>query len=479
MWDLRAKQFFKSEEDFHRGMKLLVQYLSATSAGQSFEEISKEFLDQLDDTTDYESSLLTNAAQYHASKQLDAGTTPYKSQPTIYDNEISKIGELVNEKILSLIPKQNTHNILLSEACEKFIATHRSGWKATGGMEQSYRTTMFPFLIDIVGDIPTSDMKKIHISDLVEILHVYPANKNKKFEYQYLSAKDFINIDTPDEDRMSPITKKKYLTQIGSFLRWLKLSDFTSIDLDAPLKIKIQTARPVDQRSAFNKDELRKIFNSKEYLQGRHSTASRFWVPLIGIFTGARLNEICQLSVNDIQEEPSKKRWVISFNEDITDNPKKSIKRTHHSRLVPIHKSLLELGFIDYVKATKKKHKRLFPELPYVNDANKYGDRLQRWFNRTYLKSKKHCAITREGTSFHSLRHTVMSHLATDHKVTGNQVASGMGHATKGNEFDIRYAKSGDYNAYAKYFDLIDFKSAFDLKLIKPWKFHAFARIAK
>jgi len=187
MWDLRAKQFFKSEDDFHRGMKLLVQYLSATTAGQSFEEVSKEFLDQLDDTTDSESLLLTSAAQYQASKQIDVGQRPYDLLSTHYDKEILKIGALVNEKILSLMPQQNIQSIPLSEAFDKFIATHRSGWKATGGMEQSYRKTMFPFLISIVGDIPTCDLKKINITELVEILHVYPANKNKKIEYQYLS----------------------------------------------------------------------------------------------------------------------------------------------------------------------------------------------------------------------------------------------------------------------------------------------------
>jgi integrase len=317
------------------------------------------------------------------------------------------------------------------------------------------------------------------LTELVEILHRYPSNKNKKAQYKKYSTRDFIKIDTPAKDRLSPITKKKYLTQIGTFLRWLKATDFTSIDLDAPLKIKVQTSRASDQRSPFKPDELRKIFNSKEYLQGTHQTASRFWVPLIGIFTGARLNEICQLSIKDIQLEPTSQRWVFSFNQNASDDPKKSIKKTHHARLVPIHKNLLDLGFIEYFNRIKRKNKRLFPELPYVSDANKYGDRLQRWFNRTYLKSKKHCNINREGTSFHSFRHTVMSHLAVVHKVTGNQVAGGMGHAAKGNEFDIRYAKTSDFEAYEKYFDLIDFKSAFDLKLIKPWKFHIFARSMK
>ena len=80
MWDMRAQQFFKSEEHYHRGMKLLQEYLAAASRSSSFEELSALFLDNLDDTTDRETDLLDRAAKLHASRQLDTGHDPYTKQ---------------------------------------------------------------------------------------------------------------------------------------------------------------------------------------------------------------------------------------------------------------------------------------------------------------------------------------------------------------------------------------------------------------
>ena len=51
MWDLRAKQYFKDEQNYHEGMKLFQQYLKAVTKYQSFEDISTHFFDLLDDET--------------------------------------------------------------------------------------------------------------------------------------------------------------------------------------------------------------------------------------------------------------------------------------------------------------------------------------------------------------------------------------------------------------------------------------------
>jgi integrase len=198
-------------------------------------------------------------------------------------------------------------------------------------------------------------------------------------------------------------------------------------------------------------------------------------VPLIALYTGARLNEICQLSCKDVIEHVGTGRWVFDFNEN-NDVPFKSLKRPHHERLVPVHKKLIELGFIDYVISLKKKHVRLFPELTYKRDENKYANDIQRWFNRTYI-NQKNCNITTPRTSFHSFRHTVITHLSTVHNITENQVAAGFGQTAKGGVYETRYTKHNAVEKYAKYFDLINFDDCYDSKKIRTWKHHRFAKL--
>lgn len=474
MWDMRAKQFFKSEENYHRGMKLLQEFLAVASRTSSFDEVSRLFLDELDDTTDRESDLLDRAIKLHTSRQLDTGQDPYAKQ-------LSDLASLIDSKFSEARTHQSIKRIdtpKLSQAFESFIASQRGGWKSNSGMETSYREVMFAFLSSIIGDKPTGSITKNDVQEVINILLVYPANKTKKTEYSYLSTRDFLNIDTPEEDRLKPVTKKKYLTQIGTFFRWLKSTDLSSIDLDAPLKnVKVQRTKAADQKSVFTCQDLSKLFNSIDYLQGQHQTASRFWVPLIALYTGARLNEICQLSCNDVRHDAESNRWVFDFNEN-DDVPHKSLKRSNHNRLVPLHKKLIELGFLDYVKLVSQKNSRIFPELEYAGEANKYGNAIQRWFNRTYL-NKKNCNITTEKTSFHSLRHTVITHLAVEHNVQENQIAAGFGQSAKGGVYETRYAKHHAFSAYFKYFDLINFDKCYESKKIRHWKHHIFSRSFK
>jgi integrase len=444
--DLRADEYFDTLRSFNDGIRHLQDSVVDASATDALSRFNKRLFN-------------------HAHESIPC------------DSAYEKLTALINSKISTTAPSiqsiASTPNVLLSDAFEDFLTTHRGRWKVSSGMEKSFRETFFPFLIAITGNVYTNALTKLHINELAKILLVYPANKNKKHQYKNNQPRDFLHINTAHSDRLSPTTKKKYITHIGTFLRWLKSTDFTSIDLDAPLKsLKIHRTRAADQRSVFTATDLAKLFNSDAYTLGRHQTASRFWVPLIALYSGARLNEICQLSTNDIHMDDSGDRWVIDFNEN-DDVPFKSLKKPHHARLVPVHQNLLKLGFIDYWESIKKTHVRLFPELTYKRDENKYGNDIQKWFNRTYC-NKRNCNITTAKTSFHSFRHTVITHLATVHSISENKVAAGLGQSATGGVYETRYAKHHAYSNYAKYFDLIDFSDCFDINKINYWKKHKF-----
>ena len=45
----------------------------------------------------------------------------------------------------------------------------------------------------------------------------------------------------------------------------------------------------------FSDDDLKKLFGSTEYRDQSFAKASEFWIPLLGLYTGARINELAQL----------------------------------------------------------------------------------------------------------------------------------------------------------------------------------------
>lgn len=471
MFDLRAKQYFKTEESYHEAIKLFQEYLRARELNKTYEELQANFFDNLDDTTASETYLLEQAEKYHRAIQIEKGNNPYKIQGEELQNLIS---ERLNELNLAKTVNSTIHSVNLKTAFEEFINQKKISWRSSGGMESDFRKTYFPVFYEVVGDIKTDELTKANIGEYIRVVLALPSNKSKHPQYRNLKVKDFLKIKVPDEYKLHPTTKGKYLAQIGMFLKWLKTNDYTSIDLNLPLTaIKIPKVRANEQKSQYTHDDLKKIFNSDDYVKGLHKKPSNFWVPLIGIYTGARLNEICQLSVKDIYIEKNTSRWVIDINEDPTEDDKKSLKKPFHARKVPIHKRLIELGLIDFLKYQKKnKSKRLFPELVYVSDSNKYGDHIQRWFNRTYTKNR--CDIKTSNTSFHSLRHTFISHLVNDKNVDPNKIAEGLGQTPQGGVTQTTYTKRLPIKDYIKYFDLADFDDCFSIKLIRPWKFHTF-----
>lgn len=466
MWDLRAKQYFRDEQSFHEAMKLFQRYLKADSKYlNDFEGLSKNFFDELDDVTGSDTKLLVTAGDYYHSLKIENGTNPYEDEIRRLRSFLHIQTETQNSLKINSVP--------LDEAFEEFIGHNKTSWSSSSTMESTYRVSYYPVFKSIIKDKKTSQITKADINEFIKLVLNLPANKTKISKYQKKSFIDFLTTIVPEKDRLSPTTQEKYIRSIGAFLKWLKRNDYSEIDLELPLKnVKFNKVRSNEQRNSFTKVDLEKLFNSDAYIKGRHKQASHFWVPLIGIYTGARLNEICQLQVKDVYLEKETNRWVFDINEDKQSDPNKSLKKPYHARLVPIHKKLIELGFLEYLDS-QKKQKRLFSDLPFVSSNNKYGDKLQRWFNRTYLKN---CSITALNTSFHSLRHTVITHLVNDKNIDPNKIAIGFGQTPVGGVTQTVYTKRQSSESYFKYFDLIDFSNCFDIKKIRGWKYHQFNR---
>ncbi|MCV6575544.1 MAG: site-specific integrase [Cohaesibacter sp.] len=135
-----------------------------------------------------------------------------------------------------------------------------------------------------------------------------------------------------------------------------------------------------------------------------HPRRSRFWVPLISAFSGLRMQEILQLECSDIQK--TKGIYFFSINDkpvgtDYKDGEyTKRLKTKNSLRNVPIHPELIRIGFLDYVKATRREW--LFPDMP-CGDAPKMSDQFSKRF-RTFLKASG--VYTPRRKVFHSFRNT-------------------------------------------------------------------------
>lgn len=125
-----------------------------------------------------------------------------------------------------------------------------------------------------------------------------------------------------------------------------------------------------------------------------------FWCPLIGAYTGARREEIAGLAHTDILEIDG----IPCFS--IEDSELRRIKNISSKRLMPVHRQLIALGFLDLVKKQKAKCEvDMFPGLrePATGQhGRKLGRRMRQIIDGTLGAEGKEL-------SFHSLRHYVQN----------------------------------------------------------------------
>lgn len=231
-------------------------------------------------------------------------------------------------------------------------------------------------------------------------------NIPKKWKERYRGQKLSDLLSKKNDDAISLSSVKKYLRIFKEFMVFCKDNRYIPDSFQGD--IKITKRKEVISIEPFTKDELKKIFDPLTYPRVMDIKYSyRYWIPLIALYSGMRLNEICQLYLDDIKV--NKGVWYFDISDERKDQ---HIKNSQSKRLVPIHSKLLELGIIEYankvreVKVNNKHQDRLFYQLNY-SVKNHYIQAISQWFGR-YLKK---IGIDSRSKVFHSFRHTVKPYL--------------------------------------------------------------------
>ncbi|WP_347404005.1 site-specific integrase [Mesorhizobium sp. WSM4887] len=196
-----------------------------------------------------------------------------------------------------------------------------------------------------------------------------------------------------------------------------------------------------EQRDMWTAPELEILFSSPLYTgcksELRRSEPGslvlkdeRYWLPLIAIFSGMRQEEIAQLHIEDVKEADG-----ITFF-DINDKPPRMLKNANAARQVPLHATLIRLGFLEYVDQCRKSRQvRLFPNLKPGGADNRLGHSFSKWFTRY----RRDIGVYRKGLDFHSFRHSASTsmHQAGIERAVLDHVT---GHSTPGET--SRYVKA-------------------------------------
>ena len=328
---------------------------------------------------------------------------------------ISLFPDLLNQNELPQshsVGSTTPHNSLLStpisKGLELFIGEKEDIREKT---EDEIRNSV-KFLTECFGDIPIGDITKEKSNIIKSHIKNYPKNRTKNPKYRDNDFHSLMKMKIPQQDIIHLTTINKHLGNLSSFMIWCVNNGYCNTNPFTGMKIK-QKKSPRDERDRFSEKEIKEIFSKQNYLhltKVEKDSYSKYWVPLIGCFTGMRCGEICSLYLDNVKEikgNHRNKRWCFDILEE-PNRPDKKLKNQSSRRIVPIHDTLIDLGFIDFIKLLKKdpERKRVFEELEYREGT--YIRSISRFWNNRYLPL---LGIKTDKNGFHSFRHSFIDTL--------------------------------------------------------------------
>ena len=223
-------------------------------------------------------------------------------------------------------------------------------------------------------------------------------------------------------------TIEKISVRLGALHGFAHKKGMTTIHPDAPQRPEVNSspAGKMPLEKAFTQNDLRAIFSGYLYTGTELARSNavypyQFWLPLLGLFTGGRLNELCQLDTEDVSKNDIDGIWTISLMDDELDRPlPKSLKNQSSRRILPIHSELIRMGFLDFVgEASKQGREKLFSDGLTYNPKKGWGSNATHFYCRFPSPSTPaagyffKCGIRSRDSdgetdreNFHSFRHT-------------------------------------------------------------------------
>tara|TARA_B110000037_G_scaffold30702_1_gene36851 strand:- start:1758 stop:2702 length:945 start_codon:yes stop_codon:yes gene_type:complete len=275
----------------------------------------------------------------------------------------------------------------------------------------------FKQFLEVIVNLPITAIIKAVVRDYQQTLLSYPANqykgKRKEKALEQLLEKSCVSI--------SPETVKNTMGRVSSFFNWLVKQGYRE---DNPFSgvapRRVHSAR--SERSPFTDDDLKLLFGTALYKDKVYAHDWQYWLPLLGLYTGARLEELCQLKGQDFKVTDDC-HYIDIHGEGDAQN---RVKTPSSVRKIPVHSELIKLGLLDTVN--KRPSESFLFDLSRIN--TNLGHVPPKWFGGY----KASLGLPKGTKVFHSFRHTLRDKLMLN-GVPNEHIRELLGHEQIGETF--------------------------------------------
>ena len=276
--------------------------------------------------------------------------------------------------------------------------------------------------------------------ELLDTLRWLPSNAAKRFPKLTVVEASRMAKEKSLPRTLTAASVNGYMSKLRAVMNFAANEGWIDRNPAKGLQV-VDPVRRRDKRHPFSNEQLRLIFDAPLYrgcVDDWHGYAmpglarpkrGRFWVPLIALFSGMRLNEICQLDVADLHRLDDVDCFFVTAGPSDSENDKR-LKTASSERFIPIHPTLIEIGFMDFVAERRRARAvKLFSELQR-SSTGYYSDPFSKWFRR--FLGRAHASQPK--TCFHSFRHCYRD--ALREAQIDHEVALALGGWSSGNGSD-------------------------------------------
>ena len=279
----------------------------------------------------------------------------------------------------------------------------------------------------IIGQVSPSDVTKAELAKFRSVFLQLPADYSRAPAYADTPAEDLIRLaqsETPKAVRVSAKTLNKHMSTLKSYFVWLfdqgRLStDPAKMFSGLYVKPKKKGRGGRGERNEYTDDEFRAMFSSPVWM-GRKSERiltqpgdyirrdSLYWAPLLAAYQGARREELSQVRVRHFVQIEGV--WLLNLNAvDLTLKADDGFEDEGSRRILPLHRDILKLGFLEACIFGRDGDDQLFPELSNSNASEAFGAALGRRFGN-YQQAMRFFGPGVEG-GLHRFRHSFTTRL--------------------------------------------------------------------
>lgn len=311
-------------------------------------------------------------------------------------------GEIVETPVRDHVdPSQITLEQSNTDTLSKIYDLWKAERKPTEKLDIDWGAIIKRF-IELHGDLLITEITRRHVASFKDAVLQLPIRQPTTI--RVLPLPELVKLFEGDQKvtRLSAASVKKYLTAIRTVLEWAAENGYREDNPAARIKVR-EARNSADTRLPYSKDDLNVIFSSPVYTEKFRPKAAAgeaaYWLPMLALYTGARLDELGQLRKSDVRCEDD--IWYIDIN---TFDEGKQLKTQSSKRKVPLHQVILDAGILEYVESLKNTDGKglLFPELK-PDSKGKLTGNWSKWWGR-YARNE--LGITDSRKVFHSFRHT-------------------------------------------------------------------------